>query len=188
VAAEIVQALQLVVSRQTDARDPAVLTIGSIHGGNRHNIIAEAVELRGTLRTLDARQRADVQERMARTVAGVAQAHGTTAVLRFVGEGNPPTVNDAALTRASVPSLARVFGAARTREVRPQMGAEDFARFAERVPALYVKLGVRNQAKGFTAMVHTEDFDLDEDVLPLAVRAMATLVWDHLARAGTAGR
>jgi amidohydrolase len=187
VAAEIVQALQLVVSRQIDAQSPKVLTIGSIHGGNRHNIIADAVELRGTMRTLDARVRADMKERLARTVTHVAEAHGAVATLRFIGEGNPPTINDAALTRASVPSLERVYGAARVKEVAPQMGAEDFARFAERVPALYVKLGVRNEARGITAMIHTEDFDLDESILPLAVRAMATMVWDHLAR-GAASR
>jgi amidohydrolase len=186
VAAELVQALQLLVSRQIDAQEPKVLTIGSIHGGNRFNIIAERVTLEGTIRTLDAGVRTTLKERMARTVAGVAQAHGTTARLRWVDEGNPPTVNEAALTRASVPSLARVYGPSRVQEVRPQMGAEDFAQFAERIPALYVKMGVRNQARGITAMIHTEDFDLDEAVLPLGVRAMATLAWDFLARGGTA--
>jgi amidohydrolase len=186
VAAEIVQALQLVVSRQVDAQRPHVITIGSIHGGNRQNIIADTVELRGTVRALEPAVRADVKERMARAVAGVAAAHGTTATLRFVGEGNPVTLNHAAHTRASVPSLQRVFGAERTREVMPQMGAEDFAWFAERVPALYVKLGVRNEERGITAMVHTEDFDLDEAALPLGVRALATMVWDHLARGGVA--
>ena len=95
-------------------------------------------------------------------------------------------MNEAALTRASVPSLVRVYGAPRVKEVEPQMGAEDFAQFAERVPALYVKLGVRNEGRGITAMIHTEDFDIDEAVLPLGVRAVATLVFDHLARGGAA--
>jgi amidohydrolase len=186
IAAEIVSALQLVVSRQIDARDPKVLTIGSIQGGNRHNIIADAVTMRGTIRTLDPRVRQELKDRIARTVAGVAEAHGTTATLRFVDDGVPPTRNEAALTRASLPSLQRVYGPERTREVPPQMGAEDYAEFAERVPSLYVKMGVRNDARGITAMIHTEDFDIDEAVLPLGVRAMATLVFDHLARGGVA--
>jgi amidohydrolase len=186
VAAELVQALQLVVSRQLDAQDAKVLTIGSIRGGNRFNIIAEQVTLEGTIRSLEADVREGLKERIARTVAGVAAAHGTSARLRWVGEGNPPTVNEAGLTRASLPGLERVYGKARVHEVRPQMGAEDFSAFAERVPALYVKMGVRNQAKGITAMIHTEDFDLDEGVLPLGVRAMATLAWEFLARGGTA--
>jgi amidohydrolase len=186
VAAELVQALQLVVSRQIDAQEPKVLTIGSIHGGNRFNIVADQVTLEGTIRALEPAVRKTLKERIARTVEGVAAAHGTTAALRWVGEGNGATINDAALTRASVPSLERVYGKARVREVRPQMGAEDFASFAERVPALYVKMGARNQAKGITAMIHTEDFDLDEAVLPLGVRALSTMAWDFLARGGTA--
>jgi len=186
VAAELVQALQLVVSRQIDAQEPKVLTIGSIHGGNRFNIVADQVVLEGTIRALEPAVRETLKERIARTVKGVAEAHGTTAALRWVGGGNGATINEAALTRASVPSLQRVYGQARVREVRPQMGAEDFASFAERVPALYVKMGVRNQAKGFTAMIHTEDFDIDEAVLPLGVRALSTMAWDFLARGGSA--
>ena len=184
VAAQLVDALQLIVSRQLDARDPKVLSIGSIHGGNRFNIIADQVTLEGTLRTLDAATRKELKERMARTVAGVAATHGTTATLRFIGEGTPPTVNDAALARASVPSLERVYGKSQVLEVPAEMGAEDFAVYAQRLPGLYVKLGVRNESKGITAWIHTEEFDIDEGVLPLGVRAICTLVWDYLSRGG----
>jgi amidohydrolase len=182
VAAEIVQALQLVVSRQIDALTPKVLTIGSIHGGNRFNIIADEVTLDGTIRTLDEAVRSDLKERMARTIRNVAAAHGTEATLRWVGEGNPATVNDAGLARASIAALERAAGPGRTIEVRPQMTAEDFAHYARRVPALYIKLGVRNEAKGITAMTHTEDYDMDEAALPLGVRAMANVLWDFLSR------
>jgi len=182
VAAEMVQALQLIVSRQFDALSPKVLTIGSIHGGNRFNIIADQVTMEGTLRTLDADVRREMKERIQRTVTGVATTHGLTAALRWVGEGNLATMNDAGLTKASVPSLQRVYGLAQTKEVKPQMGAEDFAALADRVPGLYIKMGVRNEARGITAMIHTEDFDVDERVLPLGVKAMSTLVWDYLAR------
>ena len=184
IAAELVSALQLVVSRQIDAQQPKVLTIGSILGGNRFNIVADQVTLEGTIRTLDASVRAALKERIARTVAGVAAAHGVTARLSWRDAGNPPTMNEAALTRASVPSLQRAWGETRVREVRPQMGAEDFAQLAEVVPALYVKIGTRNEARGITAMIHTEDFDIDESVLPTAVRGMSTLVWDTLVRLG----
>ncbi|HEY7513634.1 MAG TPA: M20 family metallopeptidase [Vicinamibacteria bacterium] len=182
VAAEIVSALQLIVSRQIDAQNPKVLTIGQIHGGNRYNIIAGSVFLEGTLRTLDAAVRRDVKARMERTVKGVAEAHGTSATLTFASDGNPPTMNDGPLTRASLPGLERVYGKDRVLEVKPQMPAEDFAWLAERVPGLYVKMGVRNEARGIKGMLHTEEFDLDEAVLPLGVRAMATLVWDYLSR------
>jgi amidohydrolase len=185
VAADLIQALQTIVSRETDARAPKVLTIGTIHGGNRFNIIADQVTMEGTIRTLDESVRADLKQRMERTVHGGAAAHGTTAALRWIGQGNPATLNDAALTRASLPALERAVGRDHVREVAPQMGAEDFALYARRVPGLYLKMGVRNESRGITAMIHTEDFDMDEAVLPLGVRAFATVIRDF--NAGGAG-
>jgi amidohydrolase len=182
VAAEIVQALQLVASRQLDAQRPKVLTIGRIQGGTRFNILADRVTLEGTIRSLDPDVRRELKERMARTVKGVAEAHGTRAELRFLGAGNAPTVNDAALAAASAPALRRVFGEAGAREVPPQMVAEDFWVYAERVPGFFFLLGTRNPPAGIESVNHTDTFDVDEAVLPLGVRALATLAWDFLAR------
>lgn len=183
VAAQIVSALQTIPSRQLDARSPKVLTVGAIHGGNRFNIIADKVTMEGTMRTLDAGVRKEMKQRIARTVTHTAEAAGTTASVRFLGEGNAPTTNEAALTGASVPSLVRVYGKANVLEVEPQMGAEDFSSFALAVPALYWKFGIRNLARGITAKMHTEDYDIDEAALPLAVRGMSTLAFDYLLRA-----
>jgi amidohydrolase len=184
VAAEIVQALQLIVSRQIDGRQPRVLTIGRIQGGNRFNIIADRVTMDGTFRTHDATVRSEIKARMARTIKGVAEAHGTTATLRFLDEGNPPTVNDAALaTAVAVPALRRVFGPGAVR-VEPQMVAEDFPFYGQKAPYFYFLLGTRNDAKGIGSVNHTATFDVDEDALPLGVRAMATLAWDYLAKGG----
>jgi amidohydrolase len=182
VAAEIVQALQLIISRQIDGRQPRVLTIGRIQGGTRFNIIADQVTMDGTIRTHDATVRAELKSRMARTVKGVAEAHGTTATLRFIDEGNPPTVNDEALAKTvGVPALKRVFGAGAVR-AEPQMVAEDFPAFGRKAPYFYFLLGTRNEAKGIASVNHTAAFDVDEAALPLGVRAMATLAWDFLAR------
>ena len=182
IAAELVQALQLIVSRQVDGRQPRVLTIGRIEGGTRFNIIAGRVTMDGTLRTHDATVRSEIKARMARTVKGVAEAHGTTATLRFLDAGNPPTVNDAALARdVAVPALRRVFGEGAVR-VEPQMVAEDFPVFGEKAPTFYFLLGTRNDAKGIASVNHTATFDVDEDALPLGVRAMATLAWQFLTR------
>jgi amidohydrolase len=184
VAAEIVQALQLIISRQIDGRQPRVLTIGRIQGGTRFNIIADRVTLDGTVRTHDATVRAEIKARMARTVKGVAEAHGTTATLRFLDDGNPPTVNDAALARdVGIPALQRVFGAGAIR-IEPQMVAEDFPFYGQKAPYFYFLLGTRNEAKGILSVNHTARFDVDEDALPLGVRALATLAWDFLARSG----
>jgi amidohydrolase len=182
VAAEIVQGLQLIVSRQIDAQQPKVLTIGKIEGGSRFNIIAERVTMDGTLRTLDSGVRADVKARMARTVKSIADANGTTASLRFISDGNAPTVNDPALARLAVPALERVFGREATLRQPPLMVAEDFPYFAQKAPTFYFLLGTRNAAKGIESVNHTAHFDVDEAVLPLGVRALATLAWDYLAR------
>jgi amidohydrolase len=181
VAADLIEALQPLVSRETDARSPKVLTIGTIHGGSRFNIIADKVTMDGTLRTLDEAVRADLKTRMDRTVAGIAAAHGTAATLAWIGASNPALINDAALTRASLPALRRACGPEHVVEVPPQMAAEDFAHFARRVPGFYLKVGVRNEKRGITAMLHTAEFDLDESVLPLGVRALANVVWDFNA-------
>jgi amidohydrolase len=183
IAAEIVEALQLIVSREIDGRQPRVLTIGRIQGGTRFNIVADKVTMDGTMRTHDATVRAEMKARMARTVKGVAEAHGTTATLRFLDEGNPPLVNDAALAHeVAVPALQRVFGPGAVR-VEPQMVAEDFPAFGQKgAPCFYFLLGTRNDAKGIASVNHSATFDVDEDALPLGVRALATLAWDFLAR------
>jgi len=180
VAAELVSALQALVARELDAQAPKVLTVGSIHGGNRFNIIADAVTLEGTLRALDPAVRRELRERMERTIRGIAAAHGTTAELRFVGPGHPPTLNDPTLALTIVPALERALGRGQVVRVRPEMGAEDFADYAARIPGLYVRLGVRNEARGITAMVHTPEFDLDESALVIGVRTLATMAWQAL--------
>jgi len=181
VAAEIIQALQLILTRQIDGRQPRVLTIGKIQGGTRFNIVASRVVMDGTLRTHDAAVREDVKRRMQRTVEGVAAAHGTSATLRFLDEGNPPTVNDQALARFSRPALERVFGKEHVRDVEPQMVAEDFPSYGEKAPYFFFFLGTRNEEKGIPSINHTDAFDIDEDALPLGVRALATLAWEYLA-------
>jgi len=181
VAAEIIQALQLILTRQIDGRQPRVLTIGKIEGGTRFNIVASRVVMDGTLRTHDAAVREDIKRRMQRTVRGVAEAHGTTATLRFLDEGNPPTVNDRELARFSRPALERVFGKEHVRDVEPQMVAEDFPSYGEKAPYFFFFLGTRNEEKGILSVNHTDTFDVDEAALPLGVRALATLAWEFAA-------
>jgi amidohydrolase len=180
VAAEIVQALQLIVSREVDAQQPKVLTIGRIQGGTRYNIIADKVVMDGTLRAFDPAVRADLKARMQRTVKGVAEAQGTTASLRFIAPGYAPTVNDPALTRRAVPSLERVFGKAGVEVIRPLMVAEDFSVYGTKAPAVFLILGTRNRAKGIESVNHTAEFDIDEAALPLGVRTLVTLTLDTM--------
>ncbi|HSC08147.1 MAG TPA: amidohydrolase, partial [Steroidobacteraceae bacterium] len=111
-SAEIVGALQTVVSRQIDVtRNPAVVTVGSIRGGIRHNIIPDTVEMLGTIRTFDPGQRTDVIERIQRVAQNIAEANGASATFALGEDRYPVTVNDAGLTQRVLPSLARAVGA-----------------------------------------------------------------------------
>ena len=185
--AEAVLALQTIVSRKLDPLKPAVLTLGTVEAGERFNILAERARLTGTLRTLDDGARARAIVAMRQVLNGVALAHDATASLT-VEELAALTYNEPALVEESLPALKRALGDANVRPHPPLMPAEDFSYFTldargKRVrPGFYFWLGVGNRARGIGAGLHTADFDLDERALVIGVRAMATLVADHLSR------
>jgi amidohydrolase len=181
IAAQVVMGFQTIVSRQRNAVDPTVVSVGSIVGGNRYNIIADEVKMEGTVRTLSKDGRAFVREHMDAILKGVTSAYGATYLLDY-REGTSVTWNDPALTAASRPALESIVGKAQVVTPPPQMGAEDFSYYQARTPGLFFFLGVANPKKNITAMIHTEYFDLDEDALPLGVRAMSTVVLDTLFR------
>jgi amidohydrolase len=181
IAAQVVLALQTIPSRLVNAVTPTVVSVGAIQGGNRFNIIADSVELKGTVRTLRNEGPAEVKALMDGLLKGITSAYGASYKLEYV-EGAPVTFNDPALVEASLPALGAAAGADKVYSPPPQMGAEDFAYYQQQVPGFYYLLGVRNAAKGITAMIHTEHFDIDEAALPLGVRAMSRVVLDYLYR------
>jgi amidohydrolase len=169
-ASQIVVALQSVVSRNIDARDACVISVGRIESGESYNIIAERAKLTGTMRTLSESIAEDAKVAVRRVVEGVAAAMGARAEVSWT-PGARPTINDVDLERRVVASLRERLGDDRVVAHAPQMGAEDFASFSRRVPACYLFLGVRNEERGITHMIHTPRFDVDERCLPLAVGA-----------------
>jgi amidohydrolase len=181
VAAECVSALQTVRSRRIDPREPIVVTVGTIQGGRRANIIADEVRMEGTVRTLNEELRARIQEFMRQIIAGVTAAHGARFELKF-GHGNPLTFNDPKLAEEIAPTLRRVVGAANVFQDKPSMGAEDFSFFQKEIPGFYFLLGVANKARGITALIHTAEFDVDEESLVVGVKAMANVLVDFLER------
>jgi len=180
VAARIVTALHAIPARQMDVRVPSVVSIGAIHGGVRNNIIPEEVELLGTIRALDPQARRELHRRVRKTAEMIAESAGARAEVE-VRDGYPVTVNDPALTRRMVPTLERV--ASRALEALPRTGAEDFSFYAQRIPGLYIWLGVRppEVAPEDAAPNHSPRFFVDEGALPLGVRALAHLALDYLA-------
>ncbi|MGH9935494.1 MAG: M20 metallopeptidase family protein [Blastocatellia bacterium] len=181
VAAECVTALQTIRSRRINTQEPLVITIGSIHGGNRFNIIADEVKLEGTMRTLNEEVRAKAIEMMKQTLAGVTSAYGASYEIEF-GSNNPVTYNDPALVEATLPMMRKIAGDKNIISPRPQMGAEDFSLYQKAIPGFFYFLGVGNKAKGITAMIHTPEFDIDEESLVVGVKVMSNVLLDYLDR------
>ena len=183
-SAAVIENLQSVVSRRTDiASLPAVLTIGSIHGGIRNNIIPDDVKMLGTLRTFDDGQRKRIVADMRNVIESVAHAHGAKGKLEIGEEaGNPVTYNDPALTTRTLPSLQAVAGADKVVEMPLITGAEDFSWYAKEVPALFFFVG--STAPGIDPLTapsnHSPLFKMDESALDLGLRAMLQASLDYL--------
>lgn len=189
VAAQVVLGLQTIVSRQVDiTRAPAIVTIGSIQGGVRGNIIPDSVTLVGTVRTLDPDMQDEIHDRIRRTAENIATAAGATAQVT-IDRNNPVTFNDPDLTGRMAPTLRRVAGEGRAYEVPPSTTAEDFSRYQQRIPGLFAFLGVADpEADPMTvAPNHSPLFNPHEGALPIGVRLLANLAVDWLQGAGSAG-
>ena len=181
-SAQVILGLQTIVSRQTDlTQEPAVVTIGTIKGGLRENIIPDSVEMRGTIRAFDEGMRDEIHERVTYLAEAIAKGSraGCTVCIR---KNYPVTVNDPALTEAMLPTLRRVAGDAQVQLVPKVMGSEDFSFFQRVVPGLFIFLGVvpPGTATQDAAPNHSPRFFVDERSLVLGVRAMAQLACDHL--------
>lgn len=171
VASEIVTGLQALVSRVRDPLDPVVVSVGSIHGGTRNNIIPDEVVLEGTVRTLNARTRDLLESAFRRRVRAIAASLGARVRIAY-HRGYPPLVNDAAATRVVRDALAIELGSRNVVEVdHPLMGAEDFSRYLERVPGTFLRLGVGIPAR--PASLHSSRFAPDERALVLGAAVLA---------------
>jgi len=180
-AAQFVQALQTIRSRTMSGHEPGVVTIGTIHGGQRHNIIPAEVSLTGTSRTFRPEMSALAEKRLREILKGVTEANGATGEVVRYERGAPATVNDTALTRETVPALERAVGKAHVSKIPPAMGSEDFSFFANEVPGFFYRLG---QVKPGTTSGdhHTPTFLADDGAIPVGVKAMSYIVYDYLAR------
>lgn len=179
IASEAVMALQMIKSRQTNTRQPLVISIGTIHGGDRENILAEKVELGGTVRTYDAKFRDGIIEQMHRILKGITEAHGASYEMEY-RKTYPSIQNNLDLVAATLPAFKRICGEKNVVELIPGMGGEDFSYFAQVVPGFYFRLGVANEEKGIIHGGHTPMYDCDEESIKTGVAAMAAAVCDFL--------
>jgi amidohydrolase len=179
-AAQIINALQQIVSRQVDISNaPAVVTIGSINGGNRGNIIPEEVVMTGTIRTFDPDMREDIHDRIRKVATMVAESVGAEAEVEL-GLGYPVTFNDPALTARMAPVLDRVSAGGRAIVAKPIMGAEDFSYYAKQIPGLFFGLGVAKQGEQIGAPNHSPYFYVNDAALPVGIEALSNLALEWL--------
>ena len=184
VGSQIVLALQTIVSRQVDLSDAnAIVTVGAFNAGHRTNIIPDTAVLIGTVRTFDESVRNAIHERLRRTALSIAQSAGATAEVG-IERGYPVTVNDPALVAAMLPALRRLAGDSNVFEQPRTTTAEDFSRYAQRVPGMFISLGVTPADKDPRAAAanHSPLFEADEAALPVGMRVMAGLALDFLSR------
>ncbi len=179
VAAECVTALQTIKSRRIDAFEPVIITIGTIHGGNRQNIIPSEVKMQGTVRTFSEEVRSRIEQLMRETLAGVTAAYGATFDLNYE-RGTMVVYNDPKLVEETLPSVRRAVGETNVFEAPKRMGAEDFSFYQQVVPGFFLRLGSGNKAKGITAEGHTPEFDIDEECLVTGVKVMSNMALDFL--------
>jgi amidohydrolase len=169
-AAATVLALQNIAARETDPLKTVVVTIGTIEGGYRNNVIADRVVMTGTFRSQEQAVRESLEPRARRICEGVAAAYGTSAKLE-VGFGYPAVVNDPALV-ASYRSYLAEHTALALATPDPTMGGEDFAYFAQRAPGVLVRLGIRNEQLGSVHPGHSPQFRIDEASLGCGIAAL----------------
>ncbi|MBA7517341.1 N-acetylcysteine deacetylase [subsurface metagenome] len=182
ISAEIINALQTIISREIKPTEPAVITIGQINGGRSYNIIPDSVEIIGTARAISQAVREKIASRMEEIVANVTK--GMRGDYEFTYTyGYPPLVNDAEFTKGFAETAKKVVGKENVVEIaRPTMGGEDMAYFLEKAPGTFFFLGGGNEAKGIVAPHHNSKFDVDEDVFWKGTTLLAQGAVDWLAK------
>jgi amidohydrolase len=174
-AAQAVVALQTVVSRSTSPADTVVLTIGTVQGGERHNIIAEQVRMTGTIRTFDAKVLARALERVEGVLAGVTAAMGAEYEFSHY-TSCPMLVNDGAMTALVEREARAFFGEESVLRRPPSTGADDMACFLEKVPGCYFFLGAQPRQRSRRFPHHHPTFDFDERALTVGLEFALRLV------------
>ncbi|HEX4912497.1 MAG TPA: amidohydrolase [Vicinamibacterales bacterium] len=182
IGAQIVTSLQTIISRSVNITEaPAVVTVGRFTGGNRSNIIPDEVELEGTVRAFDENVRKDIHNRIRMIATNISESAGATATVEF-GLGYPVTRNDPALTERMAATLRRVAGDSNVHLASLTGTAEDFSFFQQKVPGMFIFLGVtpRDQDHTKAPANHSPLFFADESALPVGVRVMTNLALDYL--------
>lgn len=183
-ASQMINSIQTIVSRSMPLTTAAaVVTIGSIHGGVRSNIIPEKLYMLGTIRTLDNSMRATVLKRLDEIVQNVAAANNVKADVTFMNS-YPVTYNDPELYEKMLPTLKRVCGADNVNYMDAITGAEDFSFFQKEVPGVYFFIGGSSEGMDLDMVAphHTPDFYVDDSAIETGVVSMTSLTMDYFTK------
>jgi len=185
IACEIVQALQLMITRRIDVFDPAVVTVGRIQAGTTNNIIPPVAEIEGTIRTVSEATRSTVHDHLRRVACSIAEAHGATAEPEIIF-GYPVTANDETFADFTLATARDVIGAGNVHRLpNPIMGAEDFSYVLNEVPGTMLFLGGTHPDRDARSAPanHSNLVVFDEDAMPLGVELYAQMALRHLGAA-----
>lgn len=180
VGAQVVSALQQVVSRMSDPLDPAVVSVTQFIAGTAFNVIPNSAYLAGTVRTFDAALRRDMPERMERLIQGITTGFGATCDFTYE-LGYRPVVNDPALTARLTTVVRETFGDDVLEEMRPTMGGEDFSAYQQRAPGVFAFIGAGNVERGIVWPHHHARFDIDERSLDIGLRYLTAATLNLLS-------
>jgi len=190
VSAQIINGLQTIVSRQVDlTKNPAVVSVSTINGGVRSNIIPEEVIMTGTIRTLDTGTQRIIHDKIKLTASKIAEASGATAETS-IDTKTLVTYNDPALTKKMLPSFIKTAGEENVIEINAVTGAEDFSYFAEKVPSIFFFIGGKQIGVDPKKVYphHTPDFWIDESGMKTGIKAFCNLVFDYMNTTSASGQ
>ncbi|WP_134700976.1 M20 family metallopeptidase [Ammoniphilus sp. YIM 78166] len=179
VGAQVVTNLQHIVSRNTNPLDPLVLSIGKFVAGEAANVIADSVEMNGTVRSFDVKFRETIPALMERVIKGITEAHGATYDFKYL-TGYLPVINHDEVTKLVEETVREVYGEETISYEKPKMGAEDFSAFMQDTPGCYFFIGAGNEEKGIVYPHHHPRFTIDEDALEMGVRIFVHAVFKIL--------
>lgn len=181
-ASRAVLALQTIVSRRINPLKPAVLTIGTVNGGYRHNVIADKVKLTGTLRFFDDELKLKIREWINEVLNGVTKPVGGDYEVKYI-DGYPATVNDQDFYKDVMTWLTDLLGEEKVKEDEtPTMGAEDFSYFANEVPSVFMGLGTGGKNKEYAKPHHHPEFDIDEDAFHEGIASFVKIAMEFLKK------
>lgn len=180
ISANVITALQDIVSREIPPTDPAVITIGSIHGGTAQNIIPDEVEIHGIMRTMTTEHREYVKRRLVEVVEGITHAMRGKCEIN-IEESYPCLYNDDNMVEILKEAAELTISKENVIMLqKPTMGVESFAYFSMERPSAFYYLGIRNEEKGIVHPLHSNLFDVDEESIPVGVAIHCETVMRYL--------